>query len=273
MTPCTAIIPYSPPVFLGEVIRGEPAKAREDSAASERSALLAPQPPLPKLDKLVTGIIGSGDPRPSGSLNHRIAKPIKFFNFQNSFSFLLDVGVASDNRVDGDKIAEAFMSELAITRADDPRPIVATYGCGPCVAVGGYDPTNKIAFVVHFTNEREVSKYGDLIFCNIVRLTKKPIRSPIQIHLRGGFKGISESTIKAIKVWVKQNDLPMEIVSEDVLGGGVEAKSLSIDSRTGEVSEYDVKANDKARSFSELDAELAMMSAYDPKITLAYAPK
>jgi hypothetical protein len=184
--------------------------------------------------------------------------------------------VASAAKLDGDKIAEALQSELAITTADDARPIVATYGCGPCVAVGGYDPTNKIAFVVHFANAGEVRKSGGLIFYNISKLVKTPISSPIQLHLRGGHEGQSEATVEAIKLWMRQRreDLPMEIASEDILTSGMGmGESLSIDSRTGEVSEYSPMSNAKRRDFSELNAMRVMMSAFEPKITLAYSPK
>jgi hypothetical protein len=86
-------------------------------------------------------------------------------------------------------------------------------------------------------------------------------------------EGQSEPIIEAIKIWMKQRkDLPMEIASEDILNsdkcfGG---KSLSIDSRTGEVSDYDPISNPKSR---EIDEWNALSSAYEPKITIAYCPK
>ncbi len=176
-------------------------------------------------------------------------------------------------KLDGDKIAEALQSEAAFTVASDNKPIVATYGCGQCVAIGGYDPTNKIAFVVHFANPGEVRESGSLIFYNISKLVKEPITAPIQLHLRGGIEGESEATIEAIKIWMKQrSDLPMEIVSEDISESYLESKSLSIDSRTGKVSEYHPLANPKHREMSEMDIMSAMLSGYDPKIRLAYSP-
>jgi hypothetical protein len=158
----------------------------------------------------------------------------------------------------------------------DKKPVVATYGAGPCVALGGYDATNKIAFVVHFSNAEEVRKSGGLIFYNISKLAKEKIEKPIQLHLRGGIEGQSEATVEAIKLWMNQRDnLPMEIASEDILDSGMcfGGKSLSIDSRTGAVSEYDPMANPQHRAMSELDATLAMMSAFMPRIKLAYSPQ
>ncbi len=49
-------------------------------------------------------------------------------------------------------------------------------------------------------------------------------------------------------------------------------KSLSVDSRNGEVSEYDPLANPKSRGMSDLDAMSAMMSAFQRNIKLAYSP-
>jgi len=165
------------------------------------------------------------------------------------------------------------MSEASFTTATDAKPIVATYGCGPCVALGGYERTNKIAFIVHFANEGEVEAARGLIFHNISKLVKEPITSPIQLHLRGGIKDRSEGTINAIKLWMRERtDLPMEIASEDILAAGMTGgKSLLVDSRTGEVSEYNPLGNAKRRDFSKLDGMLSIMSVFQPRIRIAYA--
>ncbi len=127
--------------------------------------------------------------------------------------------------------------------------------------------------MVHFANADEVRKSGGLIFWNISKLVKTPISAPIQLHLRGGHREVSKATVKAIKVWMRQReDLPMEIASEDILTNGME-RSLSIDSRTGEVSAYSAMSNPKHRILSELDVMTAIGSAFKPKITLAYSPK
>lgn len=185
--------------------------------------------------------------------------------------------VSSSKKLNGDEIAETLQSEVSFTIATDKKPIVATYGCGPCVAVGGYDRTNKIAFVVHFSNAREVTECGGMIFWNISKLAKEKFENPIQIHLRGGTLGEhSKATIEAIKKWMTwREDMPMEIASEDILDNGMcfDGKSLSIDSRTGSVSEYDPKDNPKSRGMSEFEAMSAMMSALIPDIKLAYSPQ
>lgn len=278
MNSCTAIIPYTQPVDPEEFIRREAEKARAQSV----SLALQPFSPIgSEIDAVSSLFIRSIE-----SFNGKVKLILMGEKFSSSmitleftpFLFESSTRVASAAKLDGDKIAEALQSELAITTADDARPIVATYGCGPCVAVGGYDATNKIAFVVHFANSREITASGGLIFWNISKLVKTPISSPIQLHLRGGHEGQSEAIVEAIKLWMtwwEKDGLPMEIASEDILTSGMEmgGKSLSIDSRTGKVSEYSPMSNAKSRDFSELDVMRAMMSAFEPKITLAYSPK
>jgi len=179
--------------------------------------------------------------------------------------------------LNGDEIAEVLQSEAGFTIATDEKPILATYGCNPCVALGGYDATNKTAFVVHFSHAGEVRECGWMLLYNISKLAKEKIETPIQLHLRGGVKGRSEAIIKEIKIWMREReDLPMEIASQEVLLSGMDyGKSLSIDSRTGEVSEYEPMANPKARGLSDMKAmtRRALMSAHQPNITVAYTPK
>jgi hypothetical protein len=206
----------------------------------------------------------------------RISEDFNFFELDDIRSPLRMSRVSSSKKLNGEEIAETLQAEASFTTATDKKPIVATYGCGPCVALGGYDATNKIAFIVHFSNAGEVRKSGGLIFYNIAKLVKEKITTPIQLHLRGGIEGQSEPIIEAIKMWMNQRkDLPMEIASEDILDSGMcfGGKSLSVDSRTGVVSDYDPMDNPKSRGMSDLDAMSAMMSAFEPKIKLAYSPK
>jgi hypothetical protein len=191
-----------------------------------------------------------------------------------SHNISLQDPAATYNKFKGDEIAEALQAEAAFTIATDKKPIVATYGAGPCIALGGFDATNKIAFIVHFSNAGEVKKSGGLIFYNISMLVKEKITKPIQLHLRGGIEGTSEATVNAIKVWMRQRvDLPMEVASEDILAKSLKRKSLSIDSRNGEVAEYDPQANPSHRDISELGTLSSLTSAYDPHIRVAYSPK
>lgn len=177
-------------------------------------------------------------------------------------------------RLNGEEIAEVFLSQAGFTTGTDKKPVLATYGCGPCVSLGGYDATNKIAFVVHLTNEEELIKSGKMIYKNISKLIKEKIETPIQLHLRGGIVGESEDIIESIMTWMTQSeDLPMEIASQKTLLDGLgDPESLAIDSRTGEVYEYDPKDNPQARRMHECEALMARISIYNPTIFIAYMP-
>ncbi len=186
---------------------------------------------------------------------------------------LAPASTSTSHKLNGTKIAESLQSEAAFTISTNKKPIVATYGAGDCVALGGYDATNGIAFVVHFSGAREVRKSGGIIFYNIARLVKKKIETPIQLHLRGG----SEATADAIKIWMRQrSDLPMEIASEDILDSEISfgAKSLSIDSRNGEVSDYNPMSNLNHRDISEGDITFVLTSIFiEANIKVAYRPE
>lgn len=205
-----------------------------------------------------------------------------------------------------DNVAEILQSEVGFSTATDKKPILATFGCGPCVAMGGYDATNKMAFLVHFANAAEVDAYGACLATAINQLAKKTITSPIQIHLRGGFKGYSDSTILAIHIWMKRSELPpMAIASQEILvnadkmmvrvreiihmkasgciteseaidriksiahGNG---KSLCIDARDGRVTQYDRTKNASRRDIEQFIEKEVRRSHAIPHIEMAYFP-
>lgn len=174
-------------------------------------------------------------------------------------------------------IAEAFQSEMAFTNASDPRHVLATYGCRPCVAMAGYDPTNKSAFIAHFANAAEVEENGRTLFYNISKLSRETLKTPIKLHLRGGEEGRqSEDTIIAIKAWMKKRpDLPMTIASTDVLGNPRKPRSLLIDAKTGAVGEYDSKLNPDRREFTKIEETLLLMNTYlrNHSMEVAYSAK
>ena len=181
-------------------------------------------------------------------------------------------------KLNGDEIVEVLQSQAGCTISTDPKPILATWGCGPCVALGAYDPTNKTAFLVHCADKLEVQIAADLIFQNISKCAKKKIEKPLQLHLRGGLETFpsSREIVHAIKVWMgKKDTLPMEIASEEVLVSEEHlCKSLAIDSRTGFVSEYDPRKNPKSmgeKGFNEALSSL-IESITHPQIHVVYEP-
>jgi len=176
-------------------------------------------------------------------------------------------------------IATVLQSEAAFTVATAAKPILATYGCGPCVAVAGYDPTNKMAFLVHVASPNEVAVCGNHIWSNISQFMRKQIEKPIQIHLVGGHTcapNLSKITVQYIKSWMRaKKDLPMTLVSQDILSSDRESsKSLWIDSRDGTTGQYCPRQDPHPRKITKADYAAASASVFHPKITIAYmAPR
>lgn len=306
----TAIIPYTPPVSTMEFIRAEVKKEisqvtiqpQQTNSNLEIQQLMSSDLANLSLNDLCKMLEDVKDPNLLGT--RRVEKlPLRdgdHFPESTSmrmrtftarehgllddfeYSFFEDFGIESTSRissvakVNGKEIAEILQSEAGFTISTDEKPILATYGCGPCVAMGGYDATNSIAFMVHFSGHGEVRKSTGLLSYNISKLVDKKIESPIQLHLRGGIKGRSEETIEAIKTWMKQRkDLPMEIASEDILGSGSysSGKSLSIDSRDGSVSDYHPLTNPERRELSVDYAMITVMRGLKENIKVVYTPK
>ena len=204
-----------------------------------------------------------------------------YFSITHAFTPVLRstarVSRIAHSMLNGDEIAEIFQSEAGFTIATDKKPIVATFGCSPCVALGGYDATNKIAFVAHFAHAREVRECGHKIFYYISKLAKEKIDTPIQLHIRGGYihNSHSDDTREAIKVWMKQRkDLPMKIVSDISAKNcqNLDETSLLIDSRTGSVAGYDPTSNSNARKFGIAQEIHTLLSVSHPNIEIAYTP-
>lgn len=199
------------------------------------------------------------------------------------------IGQTEARSTDRDEVAEILMAEVGFTTATDEKPMIATYGCGPCVALGGYDPTNKIAFLAHFSSEREAEQCGELILSSISKLAAKKIIYPIQLHLRGGMAGRSEATIRAIEVWAKQSKgFPMEIASQEMTQLTQEdmaylmanfnkerrplGQSLLIDARNGKIRPYDPTLNPKRRDLRTIDIRRVLASGIIPNMQVIYPP-
>jgi hypothetical protein len=150
-------------------------------------------------------------------------------------------------------IADCGVNEAAFTHARDRKPIVATDALATCIGIAGYDSTNEWGFLIHFTTEDELAASMQMLNHEIYKRMKNPLIAPIQIHLRGGIKGLSEPLLAELEKWVaslNEDGCLMQIVSKQVLTEGLLDKdgrpnmmSLSLDTRDGTVSEYDSNKN------------------------------
>lgn len=120
-----------------------------------------------------------------------------------------------------------YIRGLGITNADDRRPVLATNGMGPCVAVALYNPQTKTAALAHFdtnTDVRSLHRMMDIIGRD----------QPVEVHLSGG-QDISRKLVRDIVSTLA--DYPQAMVkSAAVMTEPGTLKSLAIDARNGEVA-------------------------------------
>jgi hypothetical protein len=145
------------------------------------------------------------------------------------------------------KVIHAFPAEAVFTQSSCIRCVAATFSCNECIALGGYEATNKIAFVIHIIFAEQLPTVQACIIEAIEKLAKKALEQPIQMHIRGGLAGSdSESTVGALRSWIETTaNPPMRIASENTLllpNQKPKGESLFIDARTGGFGEYDFAA-------------------------------
>lgn len=125
-----------------------------------------------------------------------------------------------------DETAEAVLQHTAaITGSNSDKPILGTYGAGPCVIIAAYNPSTNQALLMHIdglTSLSSLTKHIDSIANGIT----------LQIHLRGGDGSSKKMCTEIIKLLKSRDDI--QIISANI-GTGGNAKSLAIDSRTGEI--------------------------------------
>jgi hypothetical protein len=169
--------------------------------------------------------------------------------------------------VNRNKIIEAHPCEAIFTNAQNEKSIVATNGNFSSFVVGGYDETNKIVFIVQFSNPQEIQKCGFLIWKQIFKSCPKKIIKPIQLHLRGNIlnKNIFEE-LNAIKKWMNfyANNFPMIIISEYMSERDV---TLAIDSKTGIFTSYNYRKNPN-HNYNTSDIVKTLYSIICPTINI-----
>lgn len=187
-------------------------------------------------------------------------------------------------------IRVAGVSEAVFSHAGDDHPILATDSLGPCIGVAGYDPMNKFGFIIHFAIDGEVDRSGSSLMDRIRAYRSGNTNAPLLVHLRGGIKGWSESTLVKIKEWIAAKDLNSIIASENTLKEVSEEfipGSIRLDIRTGVCEKYDYETNPYSKKikreeeFSQLNLKKAFASNFTncinavviPKITIVYDSK
>ncbi len=181
----------------------------------------------------------------------------------------------------GDVIAEAFQAEVVFSSSVDPKPIIASYGAGPCVIVGGYDKVHQVGFVAHFSCSGEVLAGGIKIIKKLKALIPEDRTGQFDLVLKGGIKTeeVSEKTLATISHWVGMtNELSrkcsFQVRSVESLASPREdSKSLAIDTRTGAMRDYDPLRDNPIhyRRLNQEDIKWAQRSfEVEPKLKVVY---
>ena len=137
-----------------------------------------------------------------------------------------------------DDFAEVFQAEFGVTRASDPKPVLATFGLGPCIAIGGYDRRSTVGFLAHFDKPKDgLDSFGAIY--HILRQYVSPDTARFEVSLVGGQDGCSEGLLAEMKRVIKGSEVyPMDLVREETLGSWDCNRSLALDTRTGQVHAY-----------------------------------
>src|SRR3989338_24519 len=131
-------------------------------------------------------------------------------------------------------------SEAFISTRNSPRPILASVGMGPCIAMAGYDSKEGIGFLSHNGIGDYVGVLYDLVLEELRKQTNS--RLEMEIYIVGGMLGSNALARKLRENAQKFNpskihkDLALKISEWTYLG-----KSLSLDTRDGKVYSLDGK--------------------------------
>lgn len=141
-----------------------------------------------------------------------------------------------------DSIVEAFQAEVVFSHAKDPKPVIASYGAGPCIIVAGYELEARIGFVAHFSHAGEVEVGKDRIVSKLSNMLGGRA-GKFDLSLKGGIIGdeTSAATSKSIMKWVSScvMGIVLTVASSDpLINSAAESKSVLLDTRNGSMRTY-----------------------------------
>lgn len=177
-------------------------------------------------------------------------------------------------------ITVIYSCEQGITNASDGKPVLATFGVGPCVSVVGYDPNKKVGFLTHYDFFTNVEKSLESLFCNI----PQDGYFNFELTILGGTRFSVEmynSVKSGLKKLPNQQYITLTVSEEDVFGDNYDAhlstrntnpRSICLDTRTGDKFVYKPKPSDMFKGWIRLNplletriAKMMYNSFDDPK--------
>lgn len=135
--------------------------------------------------------------------------------------------------------------EYAITNAESEKPVLGTFGAGPCLILALYDDKNKVAMLAHIDALTNLTSLSILFS----RVSKENTVA----HLFGGNLSSKAMCIDVADL-VERNNI--KIVNADIVRFDFSSASLAIDSRTGSI--YEVEPQ-QLESDKNMDARLRLV--------------
>lgn len=116
--------------------------------------------------------------------------------------------------------------EVGITNGTSAKPIIGSYGAGPCIIMAIWNSNTKEAALAHIDALTSLSSVRSL-FARIAN----DDNDSLEVHLHGGDSSSKKQAMEIVELVKSQNNA--EIISANLcsLFGG--SKSLALDSRTG----------------------------------------
>ena len=153
-------------------------------------------------------------------------------------------------------IGSVSIDEGTISSADSNKPIIATFGLGPCIALAGYDRKSKIGFISHNVPVKKLDNLNDPIFEVIDTLGIK--KSNMEFYIIGGNKQYKNHVDK-VKNYLNQKVENPNIVYEDIIetiDPKNLGKSFALDTRDQKIYSLDMKTiPDKAENTFNWDVK------------------
>jgi hypothetical protein len=174
------------------------------------------------------------------------------------------VAISLFQRMEDARLQEAFPTECVIVASQDV-PAVVGYAFKHTILLGGYERENKIAFMIHLANSRELEAASESIVRVFDRFKKKPI-GVIDLHMRRGYAGACKGIMASVERWMKMGALPVRMLTIDPIVTDPEIKGvgLKIEVATGNVSAYNPIHNTMRRQLLPIDKIKSNLSKTGP---------
>lgn len=166
-------------------------------------------------------------------------------------------------------VEEVFQNEFGVTTAQDPKPILVTYGLMNCVGLVGFNEDQNIGFVTHYQDNTNIDEAFGALLYHLSRLTEEQQRI-FKVRIAGGLSGMSEKLVSQLKAKLQtplRGDIRFELYGEDVLVHDQKGRDIGIDTQTGKfIDSYNPLNNPNHREPYPPEVKKMIFQSSHPKI-------